>query len=115
MLEDLQIYKKYLDLMYYTYELTIKYPKCEKLGIVTDMKRYLHLGLKDIISYQRDFDNINKLNYLISFDSNIKIFTTLVRISYKMKYINNSNYKAFSRKITIISNMLGGIIKNYEK
>ena len=34
MLEDLLLYKIYVDLMYYSYNLVIKYPKSEKLGIV---------------------------------------------------------------------------------
>ena len=38
----------------------------------------------------------------------------LIRISYKMKYITNKNYMAFSRKINNISNLCYGLIKHVD-
>ena len=38
----------------------------------------------------------------------MKVLKLLVRISYKQKYINVNNYKAWSKKITEVTNMMGG-------
>lgn len=111
MLEDLMLYKKYVDLMYYSYALLVKYPKSEKLGIVSDIKNSLFNGLNDIIY----FNKYNKTVYLESLDCNIKVLLVLYRISYKMKYISNKNYLAFSKKITIINNIKNGFYVNNKK
>lgn len=36
--EDLMIYKQYIELIYYTEMITEKYPKVEKLSLVTTLK-----------------------------------------------------------------------------
>ncbi len=111
MLEDLILYKKYVDLMYYTYNLLVKYPKSEKNGIVSDIKNNMYKGLVNIINYNK----YTKSLYLEELDINIKIFLVLVRISYKMKYISSKNYSAFSNKLTIINNIRIGLINEDNK
>ena len=108
MLNDLVLYKKYVDLMYYVYKLSVKYPKSEKSGIVIEIKNNLSLGLNNIIYFHKT----NKLLYLDYLDNNLKVLLVLYRISYKMKYISNKNYLSFSKKITIIDNIRRGL---YEK
>lgn len=107
MLEDLLLYKIYVDLMYYSYNLVIKYPKSEKLGIVSDIKNNLYLGLNNIIYYHKS----NKKVYLDYLDNNLKVLLVLIRISYKMKYISNKNYLAFSKKINNINKLIKGLIR----
>ena len=107
MLEDLLLYKIYVDLMYYSYNLVIKYPKSEKLGIVSDIKNNLYLGLNNIIYYHKS----NKKIYLDYLDNNLKVLLVLIRISYKMKYISNKNYLAFSKKINNINKLIKGLIR----
>ena len=107
MLEDLLLYKIYVDLMYYSYNLVIKYPKSEKLGIVSDIKNNLYLGLNNIIYYHKS----NKKIYLDYLDNNLKVLLVLIRIYYKMKYISNKNYLAFSKKINNINKLIKGLIR----
>ena len=107
MLEDLLLYKIYVELMYYSYNLVIKYPKSEKLGIVIDIKNNLYLGLNNIIYYQKS----NKKVYLDYLDNNLKVLLVLIRISYKMKYISNKNYLSFSKKINNITKIIKGLIR----
>ena len=111
MLNDLVLYKKYVDLMYYVYKLSVKYPKSEKSGIVIDIKNNLSLGLNNIIY----FNKTNKILYLDYLDNNLKVLLVLYRISYKMKYISNKNYLSFSKKITIIDNIRRGLYEKYKK
>ena len=107
MLENLLLYKIYVELMYYSYNLVIKYPKSEKLGIVSDIKNNLYLGLNNIIYYQKS----NKKVYLDYLDNNLKVLLVLIRISYKMKYISNKNYLSFSKKINNITKIIKGLIR----
>ena len=111
MLEDLVLYKKYVELMYYSYSLMVKYPKSEKNGIVSDIKNSLYKGLVDIINYNK----YRKLVYLEELDKNIKVLLVMVRISYKMKYITNKNYMAFSRKLNLIDKLRMGFYVNNKK
>lgn len=111
MLNDLVLYKKYVDLMYYVYNLSVKYPKSEKTGIVSDIKYNLSLGINNIIYFHKS----NKILYLDYLDNNLKVLLVLFRISYKMKYISNKNYLAFSKKITIIDNLRRGLYEKYKK
>lgn len=107
MLEDLILYKKYVDLMYYSYNLLVKYPKSEKLGIVSDIKNSLFVILKNIIYYNNKNNNVSLNNILVE----LQVLLVLIRISYKMKYISNKNYLAFSKKINNINNICLGLIK----
>ena len=111
MLNDLYLYKKYVDLIYYVYSLSIKYPRSEKNGIVCDIKNTLSLGLNNIIYFYKT----NKVLYLDYLDNNLKVLLVLYRISYKMKYISNKNYLSFSKKITIIDNIRKGLYEKYKK
>ena len=109
MLEDLVLYKKYVDLMYYSYSLMVKYPKSEKNGIVSDIKNSLYKGLEDIIN----FNKYKKIIYLEDLDKVIKVLLVLVRVSYKMKYISIKNYNAFSKKLNLINKIRCGFyVKN---
>lgn len=111
-LEGLEIYKKYVDLYYYEYMIIEKFPKHEKNGICFDIKNTTYKGLEQIIKAEKTFNKIERLNYLNELDVYMKILKMLVRISYKKKYINVKNYKAWSIKITNVTNMLGGWIKS---
>lgn len=111
MLNDLILYKKYIDLMYYIYDLVVKYPKSEKTGIASDVKNNLFLGINNIIYFHKT----NKILYLDYLDNNLKVLLVLFRISYKMKYISNKNYTVFNRKITIIDNIRRGLYEKYKK
>lgn len=108
MLEDLILYKKYVDLIYYSYNLLVKYPKSEKLGIVSDIKNCLFVILKNIIFYNNKNTKVSLNNILIE----LKVLLVLIRISYKMKYISNKNYLAFSKKITLINNICLGLLNH---
>ena len=44
-LEELIIYKQYLELIYYTENITIKYPKSEKLSLVSTIKNNTYNGI----------------------------------------------------------------------
>lgn len=110
MLDELTIYQKYIDLIYYTNKLIIKYPKSERYNLVNEIKNTTYLGIKIIIEAQKIK---NKRNLLLNeLDINLKYLLVLIRVSYRNKYINIKNYRAWSYKITIINNLMIGWINS---
>ena len=105
MLEKFVLYQKYVDFMHYTYFILVKYPKVERFSLSMDMKNILNNGLLKVIYFQKNRDK----TYLDELDVYLKTFMTYVRISYKRKYINLNNYRAFSKKYTSLENIRRGL------
>ena len=114
-LEELKIYQYYVDLYFYTYNITCKYPKSEKAGLVSDIKNVTCQGLENIIAAQKEYNTTKRLEFLNAVDSKLKVLKVLVRISYRFKYINSKNYGAWSRKLATVANLLNGWIKQCQR
>lgn len=99
MLDQFGLYRLYLDFMYYAYSILVKYPKVERYNLVLDIRTCLYRGMKDIICYSTTHD-------LKGLKIELELFLVYVRISYRLKYINANNYKAFSRKILNLEKMI---------
>lgn len=113
--EDLMIYKQYLSLIYYTEEITTKFPKSEKQSLVATIKNTTYHGIQSIIKTYNVFLKEEKLKYLKELDSDLKFLKVLIRVSYKREFISNKNFTAWVKKITNICNLLGGWIKSCQK
>ena len=111
-LEGLMIYKQYIELIYYTEQITIKFPKNEKNSLVASIKNNTYTGMKKIIEAQKEYTHSKRVIILNSLDTDLKMLKVLIRISYKSKYINSKNYAAWTKKIFNISNLLGAWIKS---
>lgn len=107
---ELTIYKQYMELIYYTEMICEKYPKREKLALVTTIKNTTYEGMEKILCAYKFYDKDSKLKNLNKLDVNLKMLKVLVRVSYRRKYINNKNYEAWSKKLTNIGALLGGWI-----
>ena len=113
--EDLIIYKQYLELIYYTETITEKYPKSVKLSLVTEIKNNTYEGMKYILMAYKEYELKSKMANLNRLDINLKMLKVLIRVSYKKKYINVKNYYAWSKKICNIGNLLGGWINKCQR
>lgn len=113
--EQLNIYKQTLELIYYTEEILIKYPKVEKTALVSTIKLTTYDSMKLIIEISKCYNKQKKLNLLNELDSKLKFLKVLIRVSYKRKYINSNNYGAWSKKLLNIGNLLGGWINSVVK
>lgn len=114
-LENLIIYRKYVDLIMYVNHIVKKYPKHERYSLVNDTKEALYDGLKGVMKAQKEFDKNQRLHYLADLDVSLKIQKVLIRVAYKNQYINVNNYAAWSNKLTNISNLLGAWIKSCQR
>lgn len=112
LLDEFNLYKKYYEMMVYVLERVKKYPKYEKDGLVIDIKNNLYGGMEIVISIHKESDIKNRLILLNKLDVQIKLMSVLIRLSYDNKYINNDNYEAWSRKLTDVSNLMGGLINH---
>lgn len=54
--------------------------------------------MKLIIKSEKEFIKNKKIEYLKELDSILKMLKVLIRVSYKRKYINSNNYKAWGKK-----------------
>ena len=114
-LEELMIYKQYLELMYYTNMIIKKFPKSERFILCKDIKERTNDGLELILYTYKSFDRKQKLKYLNELDVKLKFLKVLIRVAFKNRYISKKNYDAWSRKITNITNLMGGWIKQCRK
>lgn len=113
--ENLIIYKKYIELVYYTNDIVKKYPKSEKFALVSEIKQTLYLGLRNLLFAIKSFNKYDKLKYLKDLDMNLVLLKIHIRLSYKFQYITSKNYESWSKLITDICNMLGGWINSCQK
>ena len=113
--EDLTIYKQYLELIFYTENILEKFPKCERFAIVTTLKNTTYEGMKCILIIFKEYTREGKLKNLNYLDTNLKMLKVLIRVSYKRKYISAKNYTSWSKKLANIGNLLGGWIKSCQK
>lgn len=112
---NLVIYQKYLELLYYSNDLVRKYPKSENFALVKEIKTSLYTGLKYMLYSIKSYNKYDKLKYLNEIDIQLTLLKIHCRISYKYKYINTKNYETWSNHITNICNMLGGWINSCQK
>lgn len=113
--EDLLIYKQFLELIFYTEKILEKYPKCERFTLVMTIKNMTYESMRKVLEAYKAYEKKEKMYFLNHLDTDLKMLKVMVRVSYKRKYINAGNYTAWSKKITNIANLLGGWIKSCQK
>ncbi|MDO5557870.1 MAG: diversity-generating retroelement protein Avd [Clostridia bacterium] len=112
---NLIIYQKYLELIYYSNNLLKKYPRSETFALVQEIKNCLYGNLKNLMYAIKSYRIQEKLKYLNEFDINLSLLKIYIRLSYNYKYISLQNYTTWSNLITSICNMLGGWISSCQK
>lgn len=114
-LEELYLYKAHVDLMYYSYSITEKFPKKERFALYSDIKDILYKILENIIMAQKERNIKKRIDYQENIDVEIKVLLVMIRLAYRNKYINSNNYGAWSRKISNVNNLLYGWKKQCQK
>ena len=112
---NLLIYQKYMDLIYYTNDLVRKFPKSEKFALVQEIKHSMYTGLRVLMYAIKTYSNQEKLRYLKELDINVSLLKVHIRLSFRYQYISRQNYSSWSNIITDICNMLGGWINSCQK
>ena len=68
---NLVIYQKYIELIYYTNDIVKKYPKCENLSLVKEIKNSLYDGFRMLMYAIKTYKTQDKLKYLSELDINL--------------------------------------------
>lgn len=110
--KSLLIYQKYMDLIYYSYDLIKKYPKSERFVLCQETKKNIFTGFKIIMHAQKEFNKNLKIKYLNELDITLNILKVQIRLAYRYKYITIQNYTTWSDKLTDICNLLGAWISS---
>lgn len=108
----LLIYQKYIDLIEYSYNLLIKYPKHEKYALVSEIRNTMYNSLRYILYANKLTDKYSRIGILNKLDAEIALMSFFIRYSYKCRYISSNNYYTWSKKIEEIGKILGGWIKS---
>ena len=110
---ELLIYQKYIDLVEYGYNLLKKYPKSEKYGLTSEMRKSMFETIRLILYANKIANRGIRLQTINKIDAEISSQKFFVRFSYKNKYISHSNYFEWSKRLDEIGKIIGGWIKSW--
>ena len=110
--EDLIIYKQFIELIYYTENILMKYPKCERFALASTIKNTTYEGMRYVLNTFKEYSKEQKISNLNHLDTTLKMIKVMIRVSYKKKYINAKNYAAWGKKLANLGNLLGGWMKS---
>jgi len=104
--DTLVLYSKLETLLFYAKNLLIKYPKSEKFDLCSDIKQSCYKMLALVMYAIKEKDNNQRLKFLKTCDVELSIQRTLVRLSYKMKYITDKNFMTWGNLLEEIGKIL---------
>ena len=106
--ESFKILQKVFDMIEYAYPALAQYPKSEKFGIVTDIKRIMDEMLELTIEAQKKYYKKTTLQEL---DVAIAKLKAYLRLSFILKFLPTKKYEVWSSMVVEIGKMLGGWLK----
>ena len=109
------IYEKMINLIAYSKNLMIKFPKSEKFDMCTDIKQLEYIILKNILYAWKEYNNDKKVLYLKQIDVDLMVLKAMIRISHMNKYITDKNLMVWSDRIAEIGKLVGAWIKKCQK
>lgn len=109
------IYEKMCNLIFYSKNLMVKFPKVERFGMCTEIKKEELDIIRLIMCAWKEKDNKIRIQYLMKADVEIYVLKTYTRIAFKARYISDQNFKAWNEQLTEIGKMIGGWLKTCQK
>ena len=109
---ELIIYQKYADLIEYGYNLLKKYPKSEKYGLTSEIRKSMFETLRLILYANKICNKNTKLQTINKIDAEVTSQKFFVRFSYKNKYISHNKYFEWSKRLDEIGKIIVGWIKS---
>lgn len=109
------IYEKMNGLIFYSKNLTQKFPKSERFDLCTDIKETLYKILRKVIYAWKERNNNKRVQILNEIDVELYVLKTLTRLSFEYKYITPKNFMVWNEKISEVGKMIGGWLKTCQK
>ena len=100
--------QKITDMMEYAYVALRQFPKSERYAMATDMKRCMDEILRLAIRARKRY---YKKTTLEDMDIEIANLRVLIRLAYRLRFIDMQKYEVWSGKVDEIGKMLGGWLK----
>ena len=110
--KDLSVWKKSFSLCLDIYKISMKYPRAELYGLVSQLRRSavsIPSNLAEGHSRQHTKEFINFIS--ISLGSSAELETQIM-ISYELKYIDKEEYESLINKLVEIIKMLKGLLRS---
>ena len=101
-LDNLLIYKEYMQLIFFTLE---NIEEDNQIKTKEDIKKITYEGLNDLVMAHKEKDLAKKLILLKQLDASMQTLKVLVKVSSKKKYFNKKTVTSWNKKLINISNL----------
>ncbi|MCI8617584.1 MAG: four helix bundle protein [Clostridia bacterium] len=108
-------YEKMNNLIYYSRNLLVKFPKSERFDLCSDIKNTLYECLKNIVFAWKEYKDEDKLKALRIVDIDLVFLKSLILIAYKSQYITQKNFMVWNENVSELGKLIGGWIKTCQK
>jgi len=109
------IYEKMCNLIFYSRNLMIKFPKSERFAMCEEIREEELDVIRDVMYAWKEKDNKIRTQYLMRADVEIYVLKTFARLAFKSKYISDQNYKAWNDQLTEVGKMIGGWLNTCQR
>jgi four helix bundle protein len=110
--ENLDVWKKAVELVKIVYRVTENFPKEEVYGLTSQIRRSAFSVPLNIAEGQGRKSKKDFVQFLIIARASLNELNTALLLAKEMDYIDESRYNELREKIIEISKMLGGLIKS---
>jgi len=108
--EDLKVYQKSLDFIDSVYGITTKYPVEEKFNLTDQFKR-ASVSISLNIAEGSGASNKENMRYAGIASRSLKECVVCTTVSYRRKYIDETQHTHLRNSLTELSKMLSGLIR----
>lgn len=110
--KDLNVWKNSIDLVILIYKLTENFPNEELYGLTSQMRRSAVSVPSNIAEGAGRFHKKEFNQFLYISLASLAELETIIIISFKLDYIQQSDFEVFEEKIKIIRTQISGLIKH---
>lgn len=111
MLEHFKIYTKTFDFLLWIFPTVNKFPKSQRFVLGQQIENTVIEVLKGIIQANSERDKEKREPHLKEINTNLEILRSLLRLSYKLKFISHKQYEYAVKEADEVGRMLGGWMK----
>jgi len=106
--ESLKLFQKVEDFVNYLFPIIDRFPKTERLALVSQMKNLCYEMLKTIIKTQK---SSSKKSGWYEVDVQLEMVRFFLRHARTRKYLAPRSYETAARSVVEIGRLIGGLIK----
>lgn len=109
---NLIVWQKAIELTVLIYRLTEKFPKEERYGLVSQMRKSAVSVASNIAEGCARFNNQEKIQFFLISRGSLSEIDTQTEISWQLKFVNEDEKKRIFEKIEEINRLLNGLIRS---